>query len=82
MENTTENNKMIAEFMADKKVTAHHNMYHESWNELMPVIEKCRESQIFGRHRLIRNIDKGLMELDIIRTYRNVVDYITWYNNN
>jgi hypothetical protein len=40
MNTIVENNNLIAEFMAGKEVTAHHNMYHESWNELMPVAKK------------------------------------------
>lgn len=73
-------NKLIAEFMAGYPVDTHHDQYHISWNELIPVIEKCRESQIFGSQRLISNIDKSLILLDLIATHRNTIDFITWYN--
>lgn len=56
--------------------------FHESWDWLMPVIEKCKESQIFGSQRLITNIDNRLLELDILATHANVVDFIEFYNQN
>lgn len=56
--------------------------YQSDWNLLIEVIEKCREKQIFGSQRLINNIDKRLLKLDLIATYRNVVDFIEWYNLN
>lgn len=54
--------------------------YHSDWNWLIPAIEKCRESQIFGSQRLIDNIDKRLLKLDLLATYENVVDFIQWHN--
>lgn len=56
--------------------------FHESWDWLMPVIEKCKESQIFGSQRLITNIYNRLLELDILATHANVVDFIEFYNQN
>ena len=49
-------------------------------NWLIPTIEKCRESQIFGSERLINNIYRRLLKLDLLATYENVVDFITWHN--
>ena len=54
--------------------------YHSDWNWLMEAIEKCREMQIFGSQRLIDNIDNRLLKLDLLATYKNVVDFISWYN--
>lgn len=54
--------------------------YHFSWDWLIPVIELCRERQYFGSQRLISNIDKSLLKLDLIATYRNTVDFIKEYN--
>lgn len=120
MINTTESNKLIAEFMGyqecpmklyqmddrfqfvnilseyqdeDEYLTIEAGTrtikfnpkdmkFNESWDWLMPVIEKCRESQIFGSQRLISNVDKRLLKLDLIATYRNVVDFIEWHNLN
>lgn len=91
----TENNKIIAEFMGYEILDKYCNPYPENvdvenlpmlefmfncWDELIPVIEKCRESQIFGSQRLIDNIDKRLLKLDLIATYRNTIDFINWYN--
>jgi hypothetical protein len=73
-------NRLIAEFMAGKPVETHHNQYHENWNELIPVIEKCRERQIFGSQGLINNIDNRLIQLDLLATHGNVVSFIEFYN--
>lgn len=54
--------------------------YDTDWNQLIPIIEKCRESQLFGSQRLIDNIDKRLLKLDLLATYSNVVDFIKWHN--
>ena len=54
--------------------------YHSDWNWLITAIEKCRESQIFGSQRLIDNIDKRLLKLDLFATYENVVDFIQYHN--
>lgn len=80
MKNTTENNKMIAEFMADKKVTAHHNMYHESWNELMPVVVKIKGMNIEDEE-MFNEIDFYVTS-SIENLYSAVVRFIEWYNNN
>jgi len=93
--NTLENNKLIAEFMGysindDYCDPYPNNIEVESlpmlefmfncWDELIPVIEKCRERQFYGSQRLIDNIDKRLLKLDLLATYGNVVDFITHYN--
>lgn len=56
--------------------------YDTDWNWLMPVIESCRESQIFGSQRLITNIDNRLLKLDILGVHANVVEFIEFYNQN
>lgn len=60
----------------------HELLYHFNWNWLIEVIEKCRECQIFGSQRLIDNINNRLMQLDLLATYNNVVDFIEWHNQN
>jgi len=91
----TEGNKLIAEFMNwytnDSKTVYYDELgdgwdvgnlpFNISWDFLMTVIEKCRESQIFGSQRLIDNIDKRLLKLDLLSTYKNVVDFIEFYKN-
>jgi hypothetical protein len=81
----TLNNKMVyaiptinnnTDFFEPKEL-----QYHSNWNCLIEAIEKCRESQIFGTQRLISNIDERLLKLDLLATYSNVVDFITFLNN-
>lgn len=92
---TTENNVLIAKFMGGKpsrtgkgisangKFHANEDLrYHSCWNWIMPVIEKCREKQIFGSQRLLNNIDNRLLKLDLIGTHRNILDFIQFYNQN
>jgi len=77
--NTDENNKLIADFMAGKKVESHHNQYHESWNELMPVIEKILtlKTYVESRQKVFNSIKPNI---DI--TYNSVVEFINRYNEN
>lgn len=85
-ENTViENNKLIAEFMAGKKVKTHHNQYHTNWNELMPVIEKCLigEGEAEGLQvDLIELIYENLNNIDIYKTFEAVINFIKWHNKN
>ena len=41
--NTTENNKLIAEFMVVDLIDGQEGEYHTSWEWLMPVVEKIEE---------------------------------------
>jgi hypothetical protein len=81
MKTIEENNRLIAEFMAGYTVETHHNQYHESWNELIPVVSKCRaESNSEDSHWEV--IYYTLEECDIVITYQAVVQFIEWYNEN
>ena len=92
MKTTEENNRLIAEFMSGQKVTTHHNQYHVSWNELMPVVEKI--NTLFGgeMNTLIMSnackiysdnppIYNSIVEANskIESTYQAVVQFIEWY---
>lgn len=55
--------------------------FHTSWDWLMPLVLTCKERQIFGSQRLIDNIDKRLLKVDLLATYRNVVDFIEFFYN-
>lgn len=83
--NEIEGNKLIAAFM-DFKVTEkqkpHHELvwydwdgakdvlYHESWDWLMPVVEKINEVHPMGI----------AMHYKISEQYKVVVSFIQWYN--
>ena len=79
-----ENNKLIAKFMNyanGRRLTDDllKTLYND-WNSLMPVVEKCKERQIFGSQGLINNIDKRLLQVDLLATYGNVISFIEFYN--
>ncbi len=62
--------------------------YHESWDWLMPVVQKIDQcySLVGGlTNDYIREYEKveGMLtnEYDITQTYRAVVDFIKWHNS-
>ena len=80
---TTENNKLIAEFMDGKhplaKVTheAHHN-YDTSWDWLMPVVQKIKDTPTYGS---TDGVDFSLTnDLTIESLYESVVEFIKYLN--
>lgn len=87
-EQITENNKLIADFMAGYSVQSHHNQYHTSWSELIPVIKKldswANEEMTFeefddyrtSQWRMINNPSK----YDISDVHRQVVQFIKHYD--
>jgi len=83
--NHTENNKLIAEFMEYPNLGTEGDFsylkYHKEWNWLMPVVEKCYEyGELHNVHRegIIASLS-GI--IDINETYKAVVEFIKWYNN-
>jgi hypothetical protein len=101
---TTENNKLIAEFMGVKTISADNLRkelqeqkrngvnfsinkeveedlkYHECWNWLMPVGRKIMEMLIDYPEELKKSIVANLTMFDRAGTYRAVVEFINWYN--
>jgi hypothetical protein len=80
--NTTENNKLIAEFMGvdqvdiDTWLETNSNLhYHTSWDWLMPVIDKCYQEH------MSKHIADAVMTCDIDTTYKAVVEFIKEHNN-
>ena len=87
-------NKLIAEFMGypniandeDKKDYLEDCVkYHESWDWLMPVIEKCLIGEAEQSERvsntLIKNIYEGICNQDILFANKAVVEFIKNQNN-
>ena len=83
------NNKLIAEFMGIDtnwaKSTDDTYNYHESWDWLMPVVQKCYETEIVvqpavegGCSGLITFSLTGLPYMD--STYKAVVEFINEHN--
>jgi len=81
--NTTENNKLIAEFIGGEhrlaQVTheAHHN-YDTSWDWLMPVVQKIKDTPTYGS---TDGIDFVLnCDLTKKNLYKSVVEFIKYHN--
>ena len=58
--------------------------YHESWDWLMPVVEKCLMGEAEHEKKgneLVNNIYEALTNISIIETYKAVIEFIKWYNN-
>lgn len=55
-------------------------LFHFSWDWLIEVIQTCKERQVFGGQGLINNIERRLLEFDLLATFGNVVSYIEFYN--
>tara|TARA_R100001463_G_scaffold14688_2_gene38488 strand:- start:449 stop:730 length:282 start_codon:yes stop_codon:yes gene_type:complete len=85
--NTTENNKLIAEFMGVGYVdidtyleNSKELQYHNSWDWLMPVVNKCLNTY----HIEQRNDDLNFTFYDAMgnmeETYQAVVEFINEHN--
>ena len=87
--NTTENNKIIAEFMGiipneagvyhvskHKGYSLENLLYHTSWDWLMPVVEKIEQVH--------EDVPQELINLSLFSTidevYKAVVEFIKQYN--
>ena len=58
--------------------------YHQSWDWLMPVIEKCligeAEQDEFISNSAIKNIYDGICNQDIIYAHKSVIEFIEFNN--
>lgn len=89
--NTTENNKLIAEFIGATIVesdiylngdeyTKYDLKFHKDWNWLMPVIEKILDISLnLDTMEMYYNITDCIP--NITQTHIAVTDFIKWYNN-
>lgn len=70
----------IDHFKISNTSTPEKMLYHLSWDWLIPVIQTCKERQVFGGQGLISNIEKRLLEFDLLATFGNIISYIEYYN--
>lgn len=67
------------------EIEAEEMKYHTSWDWLMPVVERCfcsleDEGRDFDLH--YDAIHDALWSINIEATYKAVVEFIKWYNEN
>jgi len=93
---TTETNKLIAEFMGYPKVANDEDKrdyledcvkYHTSWDWLMPVVRKivkicCNENEDAFASDEYTSILETIPLARIEDSYKVVVEFIKWYNQN
>lgn len=60
--------------------------YHESFDWLMPVVEKCvttsKPYEWDSHEKMTDILHDALWTLNIVEVHKAVVDFITWYNEN
>ena len=80
---TTENNKLIAEFMDYPDLGTEGDFsylkYHKSWDWLMPVIGKI--SDLCEEPQELDSLKYSLLSADIKTAYYQVVEFIKEFNN-
>lgn len=93
-----ENNKMIAEFLGYKINNAKYMVFepstivgqysvdrlffNTSWDWLMPVINRITCLGIDHNEDLFMKIGNSFNSINIDNTYKHVVNYVKWYNEN
>ncbi|MCG8226401.1 hypothetical protein [Tenacibaculum finnmarkense] len=84
--NIVKKNKMIGKYMEVQNTgksifKAKEYEYSFSWDWLIPVIRKIRLNKNEKNKRLINNIEKRFLELDILATFKNIIDFIEFEKN-
>lgn len=96
--NNTENNILIAEFLGfehkpeiakdyylnpetKEHLFLEHIKYNSSWDWLLPVIKECSKIEKYDDElRVLMFWNLG--ELDLEETYKAVINFIKWHNEN
>lgn len=58
-----------------------YNHFFDDWNVLMPVVQKCFDTQTFGSNNLVGDITHALVDVDIEKTFNAVLSFVIFYNN-
>jgi len=79
-------NKLIAEFMGvgnlfEPQSSNRFNNYHNSWDDLMPVVLKCFDQQEKVTDDLSFKLNDALLETNINTLRQAVIEFINEYNN-
>lgn len=82
----------VAMFMTEEPEVLKHDLrkagiaegfhFHTDWDWLMPVVGKCYDCQTFGSNNLIKDIKDSFQTVHIEGTYKAVINFIEWYNEN
>ena len=56
--------------------------FEVSWDWLIPVVEKCRNTNHYQVHHYYKPVEEMLCCLNLPGVWRTVVDFINWYNEN
>jgi hypothetical protein len=57
-------------------------LFHSDWNWLMTVVDRCFNSEIDIEGNVIGEITHGLLDCNKETTFKAVVEFIEWYNEN
>jgi hypothetical protein len=78
----------INRFVKNSRIVFHYELkYHSSWDALIPVCKKIKSTKITGMPALMAHMDatkemnNGLVSLDIEKTHKGVYNFIVWLNN-
>lgn len=66
-------------------VAKHDLRYHDCWNWMIPVVRNIHEVEqayLYEIPEIINDLDLSIKRLELDNTYKAVVEFIKWYNEN
>jgi len=63
----------------EKNIKSSELAYHSSWDLLMPVVKKIFDIDS-NNYPLEKEIEDGLLFVDITLTFNSAVNFLKWYN--